>query len=274
MASSRRRKRRTRIIAGIITATVLAGAGAAIGVSALSARESYQPDPNIAAKAEAYASKVASDMKAKDEAAAEARIIKLPFPKDRPLSVFYAGDSLSYGLFVSAAANGFRPQVNTELRKHGLIEEHRATKADEKALFKVGNVQDIPESGVDLAILELGTNDLGTNEVGSRTEPALFRKQYEDLVVKVKRSPGVQIICVGVWGQSGPTISDPYDHEIQNVCREHGGQYVDLTAAYETKGSFGPKDSPSFLGPSDNFHPNDQGHRMIADLILERIRVV
>lgn len=229
-------------------------------------------DRSIDAKAKAYESKVAEDIKARNAAAAEAKLIKLSVPQDRPLSVFYAGDSLSYGLYSSTEANGYRFLLNDELRKHGEIVEHRATKADEKALFKIGNVQNIPESGVDIAILELGTNDLGTNEVGSRTEPDLFHKQYQDLVRNVQRSAGVQIICVGVWGGSGQTISDPYDFEIQKVCQEHGGQYVDLTAAFELKDTFGPKGAPSWLGISDGFHPNDKGHRLIADLILERIK--
>ncbi|KIC69442.1 SGNH/GDSL hydrolase family protein [Pseudarthrobacter phenanthrenivorans] len=230
--------------------------------------------PDIKAKADAFEAKTKAEMEARAAAAAEARIIKLPVPQDRPLSVFYAGDSLSYSLYTSAEANGYRQLLNAELRKHGEIKEKRATKADEKALFKVGNVQDIPESGVDLAILELGTNDLGTNVVGSRTEPDLFRQQYLDLIAKVQRSPNVQIICVGVWGAAGPTISDPYDFAIEKACRGHGGQYVDLTAVYQTAGTFGPNGSPSWLGPSDNFHPNDKGHRMITDLILERLRFV
>lgn len=230
--------------------------------------------PDIEAKAQAYESKVAEDLNARDAAAAEARLIKLAIPQNRPLSVFYAADSLSYGLYSSTKAKGYRFILNEHLRKRGPIAEQRATKADEKTLFKVGNVQNIPKSGVDLAILQLGTNDLGTNEVGSRTEPDLFHKQYEDLVQKVQRSTGAQIICVGVWGGSGATISDPYDYEIQKVCQKHGGQYVDLTAVFELKDTFGPKGAASWLGTSDGFHPNDKGHRLIADLIIERIRVV
>lgn len=231
-------------------------------------------DPHIQAKADAFATKLAEESEARRLEYAESRVIKVSFPEDRPLSVFYAGDSLSYSLFSSIEANGYRPLVNAELSKHGEIFEQRATKASEEALFKAGNVGSIPDSGVDVAILELGTNDLGTTEPGSRTDIDLFRQQYEDLIAKVQRSAGVQVICVGVWQKSGPQISDPFDFEIERICEKRGGQYVDLTAAFETKDTFGPEDSPSWLGPSDNFHPNDKGHRLIADLILERIGVV
>ncbi len=212
-------------------------------------------------------------MKAEADAAAEAKIIKLSFPKDRPLSVFYAADSLSYSLFSSTEANGYRPLVNAELRKHGQILEQRATKADPQALFKVGNVQDVPNSGVDLAILELGTNDMGTADVASRTPIDQFHKDYVALVNNVRRSANVQVICVGAWGGRGQTITDPYDFEIQKICEANGGKYVDLTDIYELKDTFGPKGTATWLGPADNFHPNDKGHRAIADLILERIRL-
>ena len=231
-------------------------------------------DPEIQAKAETFSAKVEADIKARNEAAAEAGMLKVTVPTDRPLSVFYAADSLSYGLYSSTEANGYRFLVNDELRKHGEILEQRATKADETALFKVGNVQNIPESGVDLAILELGTNDMGTADVGSRTSVDQFYKEYVALIDSVRRSPDAQIICVGAWGGGGPTISDPYDFEIKKVCEQRGGQFVDLTAAFELKDTWGPNKSPTWLGPSDNFHPNDKGHRLIADLIIERIRFV
>lgn len=228
-----------------------------------------QAEPDIQAKADAFSTQVATDMAAKAKAAAEARIIKLEFPTDRPLRVFYAGDSLSYSLYSSTEAKGYRPLVTHTLMKSGEVSEARATKADPKALFKAGNAQNIPASGVDLAIIELGTND-----TTQKTKTDQFQKDYEALLDKVQRSKGAQLICVGTWGGRGPTITDLYDFIIERVCLAHGGQYVDLTAAYESEGTYGPEGAKSWLGPSDNFHPNDKGHRMIADLILERITVV
>ncbi len=232
-----------------------------------------QAEPGIQGKADVFAKRVDKELAERIKRAADARIMKLAFPEDRPLNVFYAGDSLSYSLYASTEAKGYRPLLNAALGKHGEVVEQRATKADEKALFKVGNVLSVPASGVDLAIIELGTNDVGTGHNDS-TPVIEFRKQYDALLDKVQRSKGVKIICVGAWGLSGSQGTDPYDFLIQTVCAEHGGQYVDLTAAYGTKGSFGPKGAKSFLGPSDNFHPNDKGHALIAALILERIRVV
>lgn len=243
----------------------------AVSVLALTSCVSTPPpseDPAILEKAQAYGKQVEAKIKADAEAAAEARIIKLAFPKDRPLSVFYAADSLSYSLYSSTEDKGFRPMLNAELRKHGEIKEQRATKADPNALFKAGNVLDVPDSGIDLAILELGTNDT------QRTPIDQFYKDYSALVRNVKRSPNVQIICVGAWGGGGQAITDPYDFEIQKVCEANGGQYVDLTKSYERKDTWGPDKTPTWLGPSDNFHPNDKGHKEILDLILERIRIV
>lgn len=163
---------------------------------------------------------------------------------------------------------GYRPLVTAELGKHGPVEELRATKPADAPLFQAGNAENIPESGVDLAIIELGTNDAG------RTEIEVFKQQYTALLSKIQAgSPDAHIICAGAWGYSGSLGTDPYDREIESICRERGGRYVDLTNAFMEKGNYGPEGVPTWTGLSDNFHPNDQGHRKIADLLLERIRV-
>lgn len=225
-------------------------------------------DSNIMDKAKSFEKQVQDKLAAQAAAAAEARIVRLQVPKDRPLRVFYAGDSLGAGFHASVQANAYRPLVTARLQQFGEVEELRATKPADAPLFQIGNIQGIPESGVDLAIVELGTNDVG------RTDLNLFQQQYTKVLEKLEDgSPGVHIICAGAWGFPGEKGTDPYDKEIQEICESHGGRYIDLTDAFNSPEAYGPAGLPTWVGPSDNFHPNDKGHKLIADLILDRIKV-
>jgi acyl-CoA thioesterase-1 len=242
-----------------------------LAVAVFSASCSAPPtaDPDIQKKADAFSDEVSSDLQAKEVAAAEARLIRLKYPKNRPLNVFYAGDSLGFGFHASVQAKAYRPLVTAKLEETVPVEEYRATKPASAPLFQIGNIQGIPTSGIDLAIIELGTNDAG------RTDIPDFRRQYDAVLTKVmKGSPSAYILCAGAWGFPGTQGTDPYDRVIEEVCREHGGRYIDLTEAFMTKGSYGPEGKDTWVGKSDNFHPNDKGHRIIADLILERIILV
>lgn len=263
MASSRRGL----IIACVITALVLAFASIPILPRLLAARESPEPAvADVAAKADAFTDQVDQELDAKAKAAAEAKLVKLAFPKDRPLRVFFAGDSLGASFYSSVRDRGYRPLMIEWLEKSGPLDVTVATKQASEALFQVGNVQGIPASGLDLAVIELGTNDAG------RTELPDFKKQYEDLLAKIQRgSPKAGVICAGAWGLPGSKGTDPYDQVIKEVCEARGGKYVDLTDAFMQEGTYGPKGVKTWAGLSDNFHPNDKGHRIIAGLLLDRI---
>src|SRR6185437_10509740 len=84
---------------------------------------SPKEDPSIQAKADAFSAKVKADLKAEADAAAEAKLVRLAFPKDRPLKVFYAGDSLGAGFYSSVQAKAYRPLITAELGKSGPVEE-------------------------------------------------------------------------------------------------------------------------------------------------------
>lgn len=157
--------------------------------------------------------------------------------------MFYAGESLAAGFHASVQANSYRPLMNTALRMSGEVEEIRATKPADAPFFQIGNIEAIPESGVDLAIIELGTNDAG------RTELPVFRQQYNDVLTRLKAgSPDVHIICAGAWGFPGKKTTVPYDKVINTVCEEHAGRYVGLTATVMTPEAYGRR--PPYAPPS------------------------
>lgn len=189
----------------------------------------------------------------------------ITMPTDRPLSVFFAGDSLGAGFYATTQQQGYRWLVEDHLEQYGAVESAAATKDPNEPLFQIGNAQNIPASGVDLAIIELGTND------ASNKDTEQLAQQYTDLIRQVKQSEGVMIVCTGVWGVNG--VTQHIDSVISQVCADEGGKYVDLTQLFERGDTYGPEGVPTWAGPSDNFHPNDVGHRLIADAIIAKLTV-
>jgi lysophospholipase L1-like esterase len=223
-----------------------------------------QADPNIQAKADAFSKQVEREMAAKAKAAAEALLIRVKMPADRPLKVLFAGDTITGGYYASTQAKGFSQLVAASLAKHGEIEEVRAGVTGGK-VETLGGLSDIP-SGLDLAVLQLGTI-----EVGQKEDAATFARNYETVLRNMKaRSPKVAIVCVSVWQSLGINAAG-YDRLIREKCKAQGGQFVDVSALFIDPRSRGPVGVKTWAGVSDAFHPNDAGHKAIADLILKRI---
>lgn len=201
------------------------------------------------------------------EAAYDASLLaNVKKPVDRPLRFMVPGDSLSGGYYSSTEEKSFRALVRAGLSASTPVEELKASQAGAN-LSTVGGLVGIPEN-LDLAIIELGTND-----TAGKTTIEDFATQYDALLRTIKNgSPEVAIVCVGPWGAPG-TGTDPYDKAVEASCKTHGGQFVKISTVFGSTDNRTKKGEPSWLGPADDFHPNDIGHQKIADLILERINI-
>ena len=78
-------------------------------------------------------------------------------------------------------------------------------------------------------------------------------------------------MCVGVWRPK--KNAETFDTIIKDLCEVRGGVFVSISDLAEDASLKGPEGVATFGGLSDAFHPNDRGHRMIADRIMEVIRV-
>lgn len=253
-------------------AIALAGVGVLlIALAALQPKAPPRADTERMDAARASAEAVDAEReKAEAKERREASIVRLDFPEDRALNIFWAGDSLTAGFSAVEQTDGFRFRVNRFLEKWGPVEEYVATKPAAEPLFKVGvlDEESIPTAGVDLAVIELGTNDAG------RTDEIEFKSQYAALIDKVMSgSPDAKMICAGAWGIPGTNGTGPYDRIIKTECEKVGGLYLDMTDLYLDEELTGPEGVETFAGPRDAFHPNDFGHEEIADYITSRIKV-
>ncbi|MHA4848578.1 SGNH/GDSL hydrolase family protein [Rhodococcus sp. MSC1_016] len=185
-------------------------------------------------------------------------------PDSGPLKVLFLGDSLTFGLYASNDAAGYRPQLVEEIREGGPVQELTAGQVG-------GKVADItPQSyrsgGFSLAVVELGTADV------NKTDLPTFETNYRNLLTSVRAtSPDVEFLCAGTWQDS--KLGDPYDQVIERLCLENGGAYVDLSSLFLGEGYRGPANLPKHGGISDNFHPNDYGYTAISDALLYRLRI-
>lgn len=207
--------------------------------------------------------KVPAEIAAEDTDHLNLRVAR---PEHGQLRVFFAGDSLTYGWYASVQKRGYRPVMVDALGKDGPVKEYHGefpgATTSEVSQFLV-----VPP-GLDVAIVELGTND-----VARQTPIEAFTDTYAALLDKVRAgSPGVPLMCVGTWGSDGGGFgSDIYNAVIHSECAERGGAFVSLYDLYAVSANRGPTGAEAFGGVSDGFHPNDRGHREIARLLLSRL---
>lgn len=183
-------------------------------------------------------------------------------PADGPLRALLVGDSLTNGLFASEQTNGFAFQLVARLEQSGPVEREQAAVSG-GGTGQVSVVTDVP-GDLNLAVVELGTNDAG------RTDIDLFAEQYAALLDRIREgSPTAALICLGTWGDA-----PQYDAQVQTACEAHSGRYVALRGLYADANLRGPAGEERFGGESDDFHPNDAGHTAIADLVWGQLSVV
>lgn len=201
-------------------------------------------------------------------AAPAATVTPTPSAPPRPVrSVFFAGDSLTVGWHAPTEAEGFRALMVGMLAERGLDASGVmvAAKAGAK-LAEVAASYEVP-SGVDLAVVELGTNDAAQG-----SDPVTFAADYAAYLDRVKAaSPEARLVCVGVWFLASESATRPLDEAIRSGCQSAGGTFVPVSALVSDASLRGPVGKPTWVGPSDNFHPNSSGHETLARRIMRAV---
>jgi acyl-CoA thioesterase I len=190
--------------------------------------------------------------------------IELILDKGEPLQVSFVGDSLDYGLFASKKTLGFHELMVEEWRKDGSVADESENTIGGTAAGAL-TTPNFPRDQ-QLYVVELGTNDARLVDYRD------FRTQYARLLDRIRNaSPDAALVCVGVWRPK--EIADTFDTIIKDLCEVRGGVFRALRDLAEDEDLRGPAGVATFGGKSDAFHPNDRGHRMIADRVLDAISV-
>lgn len=198
-------------------------------------------------------------------AAADPESLTVTLKSDDTLKITYLGDSLAAGLFATTEQDSYRGIVTRTLAAGGPVEESGTRiVGGTVAETMEGNEQFPPDQHV--YIVELGTNDI--NDVDYRT----FRQQYADMLTRVRQvSPQAALVCLGTWRPEDR--GGEYDLMIRGVCEAHNGKYRPLSDLESNPDFKGPAGRQTFSGSSDTFHPNNAGHRAIADRVLTMVTV-
>jgi len=166
------------------------------------------------------------------------------------------GDSISAGRFATAQDGTF-PAIIAEKLGMNL---NLVARSGAKAAWAITQLSAVANTHPALVTIELGTND-----VGFSTPLDVFAYQYETIVGAVA-GPQTQVLCIGSW-----LPSESVDAIIAQVCERHGGTYVSLNGFYAVNEFHGQDGGSSYLGRTDWFHPNDQGHAAIAAAVLSAL---
>jgi lysophospholipase L1-like esterase len=190
--------------------------------------------------------------------------VKVVVGAGEPLRVTYVGDSLDAGLYATERKLGFHPLMVDAWRADGPVSDTPLNSlggTTERALRN----SDLPR-GQQLIVVELGTNDV------VRTDHRAFRRDYGQLVDRLREaSPEAGLLCVGPWRPRD--TAERFDVIIKDICEGNGGVFRSLSDLYERSDLKGPSGEPTESGQSDSFHPNDLGHRAIADRLLGAVTV-
>lgn len=185
-------------------------------------------------------------------------------PAGDTFRVTFIGDSLDAGLYASERTLGFHPLMVDVWRAGGPVTDTPLNSLGGTTEKALGNT-DIP-GGQHLVVVELGTNDV------TRTDHNSFRRDYEQLIARlVEASPDAALLCVGPWRPRD--AARRFEVIIKDTCEGRGGTFRSISDLAEDPDFRGPADEPTEFGPSDEFHPNDLGHRAIAERLIGAVTV-
>lgn len=184
---------------------------------------------------------------------------------EKPLKVTFMGTSLAAGYYATSEAKSYVGRITTALEGPGPVVQLRAPREDMAPgtptttdTFDPAKV----EPGQDLFIIEVGTNDAAVKNEDK------FERDYRRLLKGLRKgSPDAMFMCAGLWQEQ----VWGYDLIIQQACREVGGRFIPMTNMFRDDALHGPEGRETPYGPGDVFHPNDDGHKAIAQAMLSSL---
>jgi lysophospholipase L1-like esterase len=182
-----------------------------------------------------------------------------------PARLVVVGDSLAAGRFADTPEQAFPQLLATA--------EHAQLELVAVPGFTAAQLatQAVPRDA-QIVVVEAGTNDFLR-----QTPRRQFAADFRALLAKVTAaSPGAKLACATMWipfdGKGLPPAKvapASYNATIRRACTA----VADITALFNAQpATRGPEGRITFLGPSDDFHPNSTGHAAIARAIEAALR--
>ena len=198
-------------------------------------------------------------------AATQQRTLSVP----RGAVISWVGDSLAAGYYATTAGQSFRGLVDNALAAMDYEAPGSGPGASAQSMSNAfGAVTANVRSDSGLVVVELGTNDWTAGRSATQ-----FAADYQNVIYWIENvwTNHAPLVCVGPWinylagANSGGMTYPMEDHIIAYQCGAYGGVLVDLGPIAWG----GPAGRATYNGVSDNFHPDDGHHELIAEAILD-----
>lgn len=153
--------------------------------------------------------------------------------------------------------------------------------------------RDVLSRNPDAVILQFGANDSAIDVHKNRTEPRVAQETYEHLLrffITTLQARGCHVILMTpnpfrwteklkeFYGKPPYDANDPrgfnllleeYAQSVRSIAKELDLPLVDVFSAFEEYGKKGGQSVDDLL--LDGMHPNAEGHRIVADLLMQKI---
>lgn len=189
-------------------------------------------------------------------------------PPDNKLLVI--GDSLTSGLYASHEQATFVSLLG------------------KKTVYKIGRTHAsmLPQAVIawqggkawqpNIVVIEIGLNDVAR---GTMTL-ADWKVEYSELIVDIQSTGAKVVLCTTFWAGLKKEHPDyhwylEYNQTIRDLAEQHNTALADLwSATLDCSDCVSNSAQLSYWGPhyhGDGFHPNDQGHALIAQTIINAL---
>lgn len=178
--------------------------------------------------------------------------------------LIFIGDSLTAGFFAHDPAHGYAALTASALHvRYSVQSQYGVTAMFTARKMQASKGLAVPADTQE-AVIELGTNDV----FASGETFTQFRTAYDYILTRVRHdAPQAKIVCLGTW--RAPAQGGRFDEIIRSDCvRLVGGSYVGLSRFYLNATYRGPAGRVTAFGTSDDFHPNNAGHKAISTALL------
>jgi lysophospholipase L1-like esterase len=178
-------------------------------------------------------------------------------------SVLYLGDSLTAGLYSTTEATSWRKLTDTFLATQGISAGTFMGGTGGTTAGFQNILGTLTAQAADLCFIELGTNDAGQGVSAATFETNL--RAIADAVYDGNNSCIFVFMTTWNAGTPGTTL----DAVIREVAADYGDHVVDLAPIYQAPETYRPDNSPTWVSPyvSDGWHPNDTGHKAMANAV-------
>lgn len=134
----------------------------------------------------------------------------------------------------------------------------------------IPNLDKVVSEQPNFITIEFGTNDLKQKKKNAYSNPEDFKKRLTYVIdyLNDHLSNKPKIILVTTWAREN---SLAYDAIIEEVGQEKNLPVVNIESVWQNRiDTRGTKGVQTYLGVSDDWHPNDKGHKEIANAIFQK----